>query len=136
MGTDGKPELPLRAAVAVALMASAVAVNACSISDAILQPLNSFQLLCNSPTLLLPACKIMGATGCTSASTGATACCAGRGLTCVIPSGSSSGTCMKPPALVASPIADVTSVTANGVVTTTVRFATAPVLFTNGGGGW
>ena len=76
----------------------------------------------------------MGATGCTTATTGATMCCSGQGLTCVIASGSTTGTCMKPPTLGTSPISTVTSGSASGVVNATVKLASVPVASTNGGG--
>lgn len=79
-------------------------------------------------------CKAMGAAGCTTGIIPGTMCCAGQGLSCIIPSGSSSGTCMKPPSLAASPVKSVSAVIASGVVTATVQLAAAPVSGTNGGG--
>ena len=79
-------------------------------------------------------CKAMGAAGCTTGIIPGTMCCAGQGLSCIIPSGSSSGTCMKPPSLAASPVKSVSAVITSGVVTATVQLAAAPVSGTNGGG--
>lgn len=87
-----------------------------------------------SMSCLCAACKAMGASGCTSASTGATACCAGQGLACVIPRGKRTGTCMKPPTLAARPVTGVSTKIVNGVITATVKLASTPVSNNNGGG--
>jgi len=79
-----------------------------------------------------PPCKAVGAKGCTT--TGGTACCALPGMACVIPKGSTSGTCTKPPTLTAMPVKGVSTVAVNKVVITTIQLAAKPVASINGGG--
>lgn len=96
------------------------------------KPCNTHDTLAHLPNELSTDCKSFGAMGCTTAAVGRTTCCGG--LTCVIPSSGSSGTCAKPPSVVAAPVKGISAVIANGVVTAAVQLVAAPVTSTNGGG--